>query len=40
MMLFTTHGPPCSKGKTPLSFAIEHKNPDVIAFLRSVGAPE
>ena len=40
MMLFPTHTPPCSWSITPLKNAIESKRPDVIAFLRSVGAPE
>ena len=40
MMLFATHAPPCSNGMTPLKRAIDKYNPDVVAFLRSVGAPE
>jgi hypothetical protein len=39
MMLFATHAPPCSQGKTPLKVAIDCNNPDVVAFLRSDGAP-
>ena len=40
MMLFATHAPPCSMGNTPLKRAIDCGKPDVIALLRSVGAPE
>ena len=40
MMLFPTHVPSFSQGITPLKNAIESNRPDVIAFLRSVGAPE
>jgi hypothetical protein len=40
MMPFATHAPLCSKGTTPLKRAIDENNPDAIAFLRSVGAPE
>jgi hypothetical protein len=40
MMLFPTHAPSCSRGISPLKNAIESNRPDVIAFLRSVGAPE
>ena len=40
MMLFPTHAPSCSRGISPLKNALESKRPDVIAFLRSIGAPE
>ena len=52
VMLFVTHAPSCSRGNTPLTWVIEDDRPDmngrhkdtqhgdVIAFLRSVGAPE
>ena len=40
VMLFATHAPSCSRGNTPLKRAIDCNEPDVIAFLRSVGAPE
>jgi hypothetical protein len=39
-MLFPTHAPPCSRSDTALKYAIEWNQPDVAAFLRSVGAPE
>jgi hypothetical protein len=40
-MLFATHAPPCSNGNnTPLKRAIDTEKHDVVAFLRSVGAPE
>jgi ankyrin repeat protein len=31
---------PCSFGKTALEYAILNNKADVIAFLRSIGAPE
>jgi hypothetical protein len=34
------HPPACSIGKTPLKLAIDQNKPDVIAFLRIVGAQE
>ncbi len=37
---FIVHAPPCENGTTPLKVAIDRKKSDVIAFLRSVGAPE
>jgi hypothetical protein len=37
---FATHTRFCSGGKTALKLAIERSQSDVIAFLRSVGAPE
>jgi hypothetical protein len=40
LMLFATHAPPCSWGDTPLKQAIYNSQRDVVAFLRSVGAPE
>jgi hypothetical protein len=40
VMLLATHAPPCRSGYTPLKRAIEYDKPDVVAFLRSVGAPE
>jgi ankyrin repeat protein len=40
MMLFASHAPPCSLGNTPLKQAIFNNKPDVVVFLRSVGAPE
>jgi ankyrin repeat protein len=36
----TPHTQRCSDGKTALKCAIEQKKADVVAFLRSVGAPE
>ena len=39
MMPFATHAPSCSDG-TALKNAMERNKADVIAFLRSVGAPE
>ena len=36
----TPHTQRCSGGKTALKLAISHKKADVVAFLRSVGAPE
>ena len=40
MMPFATHAPSCSGGKTALKWAMNMNQADVIAFLRSVGAPE
>ena len=40
MMPFATHAPSCSRGKTALKYAMRENKADVIAFLRSVGAPE
>jgi hypothetical protein len=40
MIMFATHAPPCSHGSTPLQYAVFYKRHDVVAFLRSVGAPE
>jgi hypothetical protein len=37
MMLLVTHAPPCSDGETPLQNAIAQNQPDIVAFLRSVG---
>ncbi len=39
-MLFATHAPPCRDGSTPLNEAMTYNKADVIALLRSVGAPE
>ena len=39
MMPFATHAPSCSGG-TALNWAMDRNKADVIAFLRSVGAPE
>jgi ankyrin repeat protein len=36
----TPHTQRCSLGKTALKLAIDFKKADVVAFLRSVGAPE
>ena len=36
----TPHTQRCSVGKTALKYAIEQNKADVVAFLRSVGAPE
>jgi hypothetical protein len=35
-----THYLPCSFGNTALKFAIDKNKADVIAYLRSIGAPE
>jgi hypothetical protein len=35
-----THYLPCSDGETALKFAIDNNKADVIAYLRSIGAPE
>ena len=35
-----THALRCSNGRTPLKTAIALDNSDVVAFLRSAGAPE
>jgi hypothetical protein len=35
-----THYLPCSKDKTALKLAIECNEADVVAYLRSIGAPE
>jgi hypothetical protein len=40
MMPFATHAPSCSIGMTALKWAMDRNNADVIAFLRSIGAPE
>ena len=40
MMPFATHAPSCSGGMTALKCAMGENQADVIAFLRSVGAPE
>ena len=40
MMPFATHAPSCSDGWTALKNAMNMNEADVIAFLRSVGAPE
>ena len=40
IIVFVTHAPPCRGGRTALNLAIDHEKPNVIAFLRSVGAPE
>ena len=40
MMPFATHAPSCSDGSTALKNAMYRNEADVIAFLRSVGAPE
>jgi hypothetical protein len=40
VMMFATHAPPCRNGMTALRRAIDKYNPDVVAFLRSVGALE
>ena len=40
MMPFTTHVPSCSDGRTALKNAMRENKADVIAFLRSIGAPE
>ena len=34
------HALPCSDGDTPLKIAIKYNKSDVVAFLRSAGAPE
>ncbi len=39
MMPFAPHAPSCSDG-TALKWAVKSNKADVIAFLRSVGAPE
>jgi len=35
-----THYLPCSNGWTALTWAIHYKKADVIAYLRSISAPE
>ena len=35
-----THPPRCRTGHTPLKDAIARNETDVVAFLRSIGAPE
>ena len=35
-----THYLPCSFGNTALRVAIDFNNDDVIAYLRSIGAPQ
>ena len=35
-----THYLPCSYGNTALKWAIDQNQADVIAYLRSIGAPE
>ena len=35
-----THYLPCSYGNTALKYAINGNEADVIAYLRSIGAPE
>ena len=34
------HSRACRDGKTALKNAIKNNNPDVVAYLRSIGAPE
>jgi hypothetical protein len=36
----STHSLRCSQGKTALNFAIQGNKADVVAYLRSIGAPE
>jgi hypothetical protein len=40
IILFVTHASCRDGGRTALNLAIDHQKPNVIAFLRSVGAPE
>jgi hypothetical protein len=40
ILMFATHPPACSYGKTPLKYAIDRNKHDVVALLRSVGAAE
>ncbi len=37
---YSTHSLRCSDGKTALKYAIEENKADVVAYLRSIGAPE
>jgi hypothetical protein len=37
---FLTHYLPCSDGKTALTLAIDNNKASVVAYLRSIGAPE
>ena len=37
---YSTHSLRCSSGWTALKYAIEQKKADVVAYLRSIGAPE
>jgi hypothetical protein len=40
VMLFATHALRCRNGNTPLDWAIDLNKPELVAFLRSVGAPQ
>jgi hypothetical protein len=40
LSLSFTHYLPCSYGDTALKFAIVGKKDDVVAYLRSIGAPQ
>ena len=37
---YSTHSLRCSNGKTALKYAIDNNEADVVAYLRSIGAPE
>ncbi len=38
ILMLSTHPPACSDGDTPLKSAIDRREPDIVALLRSVGA--
>ncbi len=40
ILMTATYPPACSFGRTPLKLAVDEKKPDVVAFLRSVGASQ
>ncbi len=40
ILMIATHPPACSNGNTPLKYAIDMINPDVVELLRRVDAEE